>query len=389
MTGSLPFSDPVPAPGKKSRVVNIRWVRYILDVLVHSDSRVGGILKHMKPAKDQRLNIGVIGCGHWGPNHIRIFSSLAGSKVVAVADLDPTRLESIGQLYPDIQLIKDYRELLEHSPLDAVVVATPTRTHHKIAKEAIEAGKHVLVEKPLCQTTTEGQELIHLAKEVGVVMMVGQVFLFHNGILKLKEFLEFGDLGKVYYIGSTRTNLGPIRQDVNAVYDLASHDIAIFNFLLGSGPREVSAVGEAFLQKGVEDIAFISLRYPNDVLARIHASWLDPRKVREITIVGDKKMVTWDDLATLGTVQVFDKGVVREAYYEDYGHFHLLAREGDITIPRIKLEEPLKNQARYFLNAVKKGKADVSDGGSGLVVVRVIEAIQKSLNERGAPVEVR
>lgn len=331
----------------------------------------------------------MIGCGHWGPNHIRVFSSLPGSKVAVIADPDANRLDSVGRLYPQVQLVNDYRNLLEHNPLDVVVVATPTRTHYKIAKEAIERGKHVLVEKPLCQTVAEGEELVRLAREHNVVLMVGQVFLFHNGILKLKEFLEFGDLGKIYYIGSTRTNLGPIRQDVNAVYDLASHDIAIFNFLLGSRPDEVSAVGEAFLQKGIEDLAFISLRYPNDVLARVHASWLDPRKVREITIVGDKKMVTWDDLATLGTVQVYDKGVVREAYYEDYGHFQLLAREGDITIPRIKFEEPLKNQARYFLSAIQKGKADVSDGHSGLDVVRTLEAIQHSLKERGAPVKVQ
>jgi predicted dehydrogenase len=337
---------------------------------------------------NQNVRVGVIGCGHWGPNHIRVFSSMQGAKVLVVADPDTNRLESVGQMYPDVLLLKDYHDLLKQD-LDVIVVATPTRTHYTIAKEVIESGRHVLVEKPLCRTAAEGEELVQAARERRVVMMVGQVFLFHNGILKLKEFLEFGDLGKIYYIGSTRTNLGPIRQDVNAVYDLASHDISIFNFLLGVRPDEVSAVGEAFLQKGIEDIAFVSLRYPNDVLARVHASWLDPRKVREITIVGDKKMVTWDDLATLGTVQVFDKGVVREAYYEDYGHFQLLAREGDITIPRIKFEEPLKNQARYFLSAIQKGKAEVSDGISGLDVVRTLEAIQQSLKERGMPVKVQ
>ncbi|MEW6729908.1 MAG: Gfo/Idh/MocA family oxidoreductase [Acidobacteriota bacterium] len=335
------------------------------------------------------ITIGVIGCGHWGPNHIRTFSTIAGSKVAAAADLDTERLASVAKLYPGLRLVRDYHELLTDSTIDAVVISTPTKTHYKITKEALEAGKQVLVEKPLCLTAIEGEELVQLAKERNLVLMVGQVFLFNNGILKLKEYLEFGDLGKIYCIGSTRTNLGPIRQDVNAVYDLASHDIAIFNFLLGTHPREVSAVGEAFLQKGIEDLAFISMRYPNDILARIQVSWLDPRKVREITLVGDKKMVTWDDLAVVGPVQIYDKGVVREPYYEDYGHFHLLAREGDITIPRIKMEEPLKNQARYFLNAIRKGHADVSDGASGLEVVRAIEAIQQSLNQRGAPIEVK
>lgn len=343
----------------------------------------------MKQDNDQSIKIGVIGCGHWGPNHIRTFSSLSGSKVVVAADLDQDRLKSIGNLFPGLKLVRDYQEVINDADVDAVVIATPTRTHYKIAKEALEAGKQVLVEKPLCLTGAEGEELVALANKLNRVLMVGQVFLFNNGILKLKEIIDYGDLGKIYYIGSTRTNLGPIRQDVNAVYDLASHDIAIFNFLLGTHPHEVSAVGEAFLQKGIEDLAFISLRYPNDLLARIHVSWLDPRKVREITVVGDKKMLTWDDLSTAGPVHIYDKGVVREPFYEDYGHFHLLAREGDITIPRVKLEEPLKNQARYFINAIRKGRADVSDARSGLDVVRVMEAIQRSLQERGAPIEVK
>ena len=211
------------------------------------------------------------------------------------------------------------------------------------------------------------------------------MFLFHNGILKLKEFWNWEKRAS-FITSVTRTNLGPY--NVN-MCDLASHDVSIFNWLLGSRPLMVSAVGEAFLQEGIEDIAFISMRYPNDVLARIHASWLDPKKVREITIVGARKMITWDDLAPLGTVQVFDKSVVRDTYYNDYGHFQLLTREGDITIPRIQLEEPLRKQARYFLSAVRKGRADVSDGESGVEVVRTLEAIQQSLKARGAPVEVR
>ena len=339
--------------------------------------------------EERDISVGVIGCGHWGPNHIRVFSALTGSTVTAVADPDERRLEAVGESHPAVRRVTDYRELLNQESLNAVVVATPTRMHYGIAKAALEARKHVLVEKPLCLTTLEGEELVRLARQNGVVLMVGQVFLFHNGIAKLKEFLEAGEAGTLYYIGSTRTNLGPIRQDVNAVYDLASHDVSIFNWLLGSRPLTVSAVGEAFLQEGIEDIAFISLRYPNDVLARIHASWLDPKKVREITIVGARKMITWDDLAPLGTVQVFDKSVVRDTYYADYGHFQLLAREGDITIPRVQLEEPLRKQARHFLSAIKRGRAELSDGESGVEVVRTIEAIQRSIKARGAPVEVK
>jgi predicted dehydrogenase len=334
------------------------------------------------------INVGVIGCGQWGPNHIRTFANPPDSQVVAVADLDGNRLKHIARQYPRVATEKHHADLLARGKTDAVVIATPTKTHYQIAKDALQAGKHVLCEKPLCQTAEEGLDLVALARKKGLVLMVGHVFLFNPGVLKLKELLKFNDLGKIYYLASVRTNLGPIRKDVNAVYDLASHDISIFNFLLDSVPMEVSGVGMPFLQKGVEDVAFISLRYPNNVLANIHVSWLDPKKVRQITIVGDRKMAQWDDLATMGPVMVFDKGVVRESYYGDYGEFQLLAREGDAVIPRVKLEEPLRVQARYFLSCVEKGSIELSDGKSGVDVVKTIAAITKSMSTGGRPVEV-
>ncbi|OYT72413.1 MAG: oxidoreductase [Chloracidobacterium sp. CP2_5A] len=334
------------------------------------------------------INVAVIGCGHWGPNHIRAFSSFPSVRVTAAADISRPNLERVSKAHPDLALFEDYRRLLAETEAHAVVVSTPTSTHHAIVRDALLADKHVLVEKPLCRASEEGEELVALAAERKRLLMVGQVFLFNRGILKLKEYLQFGDLGRIYTMVSTRTNLGPIRKDVNAVYDLASHDIAIFNFLTGSAPIEVSASGAAYLQPGVEDLAFITLRYPNDLLAHVHVSWLNPRKVREITIVGDKKMLVWDDLATIGPICVYDKGVVREPYYEDYGQFQLLAREGDISIPRIQLEEPLKAQARYFLDSLRRGSLTVSDGKSGLDVVRALEAIQASLLQRGLPMPV-
>ncbi|MCS7080598.1 MAG: Gfo/Idh/MocA family oxidoreductase [Chloracidobacterium sp.] len=335
------------------------------------------------------FNIAVIGCGHWGPNHIRNFASFPEASVVAAADVSRSNLERVGRAYPGLALFDDYRRMLAETDVHAVVVSTPTSTHYAIVRDALLADKHVLVEKPLCRTSEEGEELVALAAERKRLLMVGQVFLFNRGILKLKEYLQFGDLGRIYTMVSTRTNLGPIRKDVNAVYDLASHDIAIFDFLTGHTPLEVSASGAAYLQPGIEDLAFITLRYPNDLLAHVHVSWLNPRKVREITIVGDKKMLVWDDLATVGPIYIYDKGVVREPYYEDYGQFQLLAREGDISIPRVQLEEPLKAQARYFLDSLRRGSVTVSDGKSGLAVVRTLEAIQASLAQRGAPVNVR
>jgi len=336
----------------------------------------------------QQITIGVIGCGHWGPNHIRTFSGMSNAKVVAAADPDSARLEEVKKLYPSVHFMRDYAKILQEESIDAVVIATPTHTHAKIAQEALEARKHVLVEKPICYTVTEAHDLLQLAERVNRILMVGQVFLFNNGVLKLKEILDSGVVGKIYYMGATRTNLGPIRKNENAAYDLASHDISILNFLLSAHPCEVSAVGGSFLQPGVEDLAFISMRYPNNVLTRIHVSWLDPRKVRQITVVGDKKMVTWDDLALQGPVQIYDKGVMREPFYDDYGQFHLLAWEGDVTIPRVKLEEPLKNQARHFLNSIQEGRVEISDGWSGLEVVRALEAIQESLRKNGAPVTI-
>jgi len=339
--------------------------------------------------KRDTVRFGVIGCGQWGPNHIRNFSSLPNTTVVSAADPLHSRLKSLRIQYPGVRFTHDSSEVLDDETIDAIVISTPTQTHFQLTQAALERGKHVLVEKPMCVQLSEGEALIALARKKKRILMVGHVFLFHNGILKLKELLNFGDLGKIYYVNSIRTNLGPIRGDVNAVYDLASHDVSILNFLLGTLPIEVTAVGQDFLQKGVEDLAFITMRYPHGVLSRIHVSWLDPRKVREITIVGDKKMVTFDDLALQGTVHIYDKHVVREPFYEDYGHFQLYTREGDITIPRVLMEEPLKNQARYFLNCLQKGTIEVSNGHAGLDVIRVLDAIQKSLKTHGMPVAVQ
>lgn len=335
------------------------------------------------------IRIGVIGCGHWGPNHIRVFSQLRESSVTACADLDQKRLDAVREMHPHIQAFKDHRLMLETAELDAVVVAAPTRTHYALVKEALEAGKHVLCEKPLCVGSGEGRELVELAARKGLILMTGHVFLFNPGIVKLKEFIRFQDTGRLYYMRALRTNLGPIRQDVNSVFDLATHDISIFNFLLDAAPESVSAVGGTFLQDRIEDVAFISLRYPNNILANIQVSWLDPKKLREIVVVGDKKMIVWDELASPGPIHIYDKGVAREPYYDDYGQFHLLAREGDITVPKVQLAEPLKVQNRYFLNAIKDGQLKMNDSRFALGVVQVLEAITESLKNNGASAAVK
>jgi predicted dehydrogenase len=335
-----------------------------------------------------KIRLGVVGCGHWGPNHVRVFSQLRESRVAACADPDMKRLSALRDQWPDIQGFQDHRQMLETVKLDAVAIAAPTRFHYGIARDALVAGKHVLCEKPLCVTTSEGQELIALAKDRGLVLMTGHVFLFNPGIVKLKELIRFHDTGRVYYLRALRTNLGPIRQDVNSVFDLATHDISIFNFLLDGVPLSVSAVGGTFLQDKIEDVAFISLRYPSNILANIQVSWLDPKKLREIVVVGDKKMIVWDELASPGPIHIYDKGVAREPYYDDYGQFHLLAREGDITIPKVRLEEPLKIQNRFFLQCIREGSVKMNDSQFALGVVRVLEAIDQSMKAGGGTVPV-
>jgi predicted dehydrogenase len=336
------------------------------------------------------IKIGVIGCGHWGPNHVRTFSQLRESRVVACADLDQKRLDAIGEMQPHVKPFKDYRQMLKEADLDAVAVAAPTKLHYAMVKDALNAGKHVLCEKPLCVHVKEGEELVALAEKKKLILMVGHVFLFNPGIVKLHDLVKSQDAGRLYYMRALRTNLGPVREDVNSVFDLATHDISIFNWLLGALPESASATGAAFLQDSVEDVAFISLRYPQNVLANIQVSWLDPKKLREIVVVGDKKMIVWDELSPSGPIMVYDKGVAREPFYDDYGHFHLLARarEGDITIPKVKLEEPLKVQSRAFLQCIKENQIKINDGTFAVGVLKVLDAITKSMKEGGASVAI-
>jgi len=334
------------------------------------------------------VRVGVVGCGHWGPNHIRVFSQLPGSVVTCAADPDAKRRAVVAGQFPGLAVVDDYTALVSRPDVDVVVVCVPTRKHEEVTRAALEAGKHVLCEKPLTVGAAEAVALTDLAASRGLTLMTGHVFLFNPGILKLRELMVSGQAGRIHYLRALRTNLGPIRQDVNSVYDLASHDISIFNFLLDAEPVTASAVGASFLSPGIEDVAFITLTYPNGVVGAIQVSWLDPKKLREIVVVGDTKMVVWDELAPAGPISIYDKSVVREQYYDDFGHFHLLAREGDLTIPRVPSQEPLKVQNQYFLDAVKAGQLGRSGGAFSVSVVRVLEAIAQSIAQGGAPVEI-
>ncbi len=331
------------------------------------------------------VKIAVIGCGHWGPNHIRVFNSLEKSEVTMYCEKNEQRQSTLKKLFDGDRLCSDYHEVISSNNVDAVIIATPTTAHFEIAKKALENQKDVLCEKPLTLSVEQGEELVELAKKNERILMVGHVFVFNPGIRMLKEYIDRDYLGHIYHLSAIRTNLGPIREDINSVWDLASHDISIFSYLLGADPCQVTARGEYYLQDGIEDAAFVTLTYPERVLTNIHVSWLNPRKIREITVVGSDKMIIWDDLSNTGPISIFDKGVIREPYYEDFGHFQLLPREGDITIPKIKLEEPLKVQAQHFLECVISRNKPITDGVFGLRIIKTLDAIQKSMQENGAP----
>ncbi len=329
-----------------------------------------------------KKRIGVIGCGQWGPNQIRTFFFHPHAEVVRVCDADTRRLDAMKNLYRSVQVTTRYQDVTQAADIDAVVITTPVSSHFAIAQDALLHGKDVLCEKPLTHTSAEARDLVKIAQDKKLILMVGHVFLFNPGIVKLKEVVDSKELGQTYYLHAERTNLGPVRKDVNSVFDLASHDIAIFNFLLGARPKVVSAVGRGYLQPQVEDVAFVSLEYPGGVMAHIHVSWLDPKKVRQITVVGSKKMATWNDLASTGPVEIFSKRIEREPYYKDYGEFHLLAKDGEVVIPAVKAEEPLKRQAEHFMNSILHRTQPIADGKNGLEVVETLEAIQTLLDSR-------
>lgn len=337
------------------------------------------------------INVGVIGCGHWGPNFVRNFSQMKGVYVKYACDLSQHRLSHIRKLYPQTMTTQSYMRILRDKEIDAVVIATPARVHYTLAKEALSHSKHILVEKPIATDTKQAKELISIAKSRKRVLMVGHTFKFNPGINKLKWLIKTKKLGRIYYIHSRRTNLGPLRGDVNAMWDLAPHDISIISFLLDSQPIDVSVRGKKFLEHDLEDVAFMALTYPKDVFAHIHVSWLDPRKVREMTVVGNKKMAIFNDLDMKEPVRVYDKSVMKKRFKQDYDsfeEFQMIVRNGKTYSPRVPLKEPLKIECGHFIECIKNNITPLTDGRDGLAVLRVMSALQKSLDENGALVRL-
>jgi len=338
--------------------------------------------------QEEDLEVGLIGCGNWGRNYLRVFHELKGTRPAAVCDLKEENLSWARRHHPGIFTTENYQELFSREGLDALVIAVPASGHFALTREALEAGRDVLVEKPMALKTDEAQELVDLAEQKGQVLMVAHTFLYNPAVLKMKGLMQAADFGRVYYLWSTRAHLGLVREDISAIWDLAPHDVSIFNFLLETLPLKVSAVGGKYLMADKEDVAFINLVYPGGIVASIHVSWIDSHKVRRVVAVGSHKRVVFDDLDNLERLKVYDKGVSLEMSAESFGDFQFLLRDGDITSPSIKMSEPLKNQCQHFLQCIVERREPLTSGKNGLEVVKVLEAAERSLQNEGRLMEV-
>ena len=321
------------------------------------------------------VRVGVVGLGYWGPNLARNFDRLPGAELRWICDAFAEARERWSGELPGARAAADVEELLADRELDAVVIATDVPSHASLAVRALEAGKHCFVEKPLAQSVAEAEQVVSAAAAAGRTLMVGHLLEYHPGVRKLKEIADSGALGDIRYLYSHRLNLGQLREDENALWSLGAHDVSVALHLAGEEPLEVEARGESYMRPGVEDVVFCYLRFPSGLAAHLHLSWLDPHKERRLTVVGSKQMATFDDMALDGKVTVYDKGFDESA--TSYGEY--ITRAGDTWSPRIDNIEPLRVECEHFLARVRDGAPPLSDGASGLRVVRVLEALQESL----------
>jgi predicted dehydrogenase len=337
------------------------------------------------------IRVAIVGAGRWGPNLVRNFHNGKTSVVSWVADLDEKRLQAIEGRYTDLSLTTDLNVAIRDPEVDAVVIATPASTHYELTKAVLDAKKHVLVEKPVATNSRHARELTERAAQAKRVLMVGHVFVYNSAVTRIKRILDDGELGRTYYIAMVRTNLGPIRMDVNAAWDLATHDISIANYWLGGMPLTASAVGGTWINSGLEDAVFATLRYPSNVLVNLHASWLSPRKCRDVTVIADRKMLSFDDLNLVEPLRIYDKQVTDERMRPnimDTASYRASVREGDIVIPRVNVAEPLKAECDHFIECVRDNKPPSTGGLEGGNVVRVLEAMERSVKNGGCEVNV-
>jgi predicted dehydrogenase len=335
--------------------------------------------------------IGVIGCGYWGPNLLRNFAENETAQLRWICDTDEMRLAAMGRRYPGARTTTDSKELISDGDLDAIAVVTPVATHFQIARDALLAGKHVLVEKPLTATTREAEELIALASQNGRTLMVDHTFVYTGAIRKMKEIVKSGELGELLYFDSVRINLGLFQRDINVLWDLAPHDLSIMDYLIERQPLGLSALGSCHIEPGIENIAYMVMKFPDDFIAHFHFNWLAPVKIRRTLIAGARKMILYDDIEPTEKVRVYDKGVTtnrntdREANYQTLISY----RTGDVWAPKLDATEALHYVVAEFIDSIRGRRHPMTDGESGLRVVRLLEAAQTSIKCGGQFVEIR
>ena len=334
----------------------------------------------------KQITVGVIGCGYWGPLLVRNFKSLPDCQLKAVCDLNTERLKHVRALYPDIEGMTQTQQLLNGTNVDAVVIAAPVKHHFPLAKAALLAGKHTFIEKPMASSSAECEELIEIADRNGLVLMIDHTFLYSSPVQKIAQIVQAGDLGEIRYINCRRLNLGLFQKDINVAWDLAPHDISIILHILGELPTTINCQGNAHITPGVEDVTNMSLSFARKRFATIQSSWLEPRKIREMTIVGTRRMIVYDDLRTREKIRIYDARVERPPHYDTFAEFQYSYHYGDSYIPYLHQEEPLKLACQHFVDCIKTNSQPLTNGRRGLELVRILEAASASLKLNGAPV---
>jgi predicted dehydrogenase len=337
---------------------------------------------------ERTLKVGVVGCGYWGPNLIRNFRQSPDCDLKVLCDSSESRLSHMRRLYPELATTQKFEDLLSNSELDAVVIATPLRFHYTMAKAALNAGKHVFIEKPMARTEAEAAELVSLAERQGLVLMIGHTFLFSPAVRRMKEIISAGDIGELQYISARRLNLGLFQKDINVAWDLAPHDISIVLHLLDELPLSVSCQGSSHVTRGIEDVTMMHLNFRKNRCAFVHNSWLDPKKVRQMTVVGSQRMIVYDDTEPLEKLKIYDARVEVPPHYDTFAEFTYSYHYGDSYVPYIKQDEPLKLECANFIESIREGVEPVTNGQLGMEVVRILEAANESLKQKGASVSL-
>jgi predicted dehydrogenase len=344
----------------------------------------------MQVPQEQTIGIAQVGIGYWGKNLLRNFTNLPGTRVLMACDQRPGILDGVARQFPDLDTTSNFQDILDNKDIQGVVIATETPQHYPMAAAALKAGKHVFVEKPMAQTRAEAEALVALAEKEDRRLMVGHLLLYHPAFIYVEDLIRRGSLGEVYYLYSMRVNLGIIRQHENAFESLAPHDLSVALSFLGKKPVAISAQGQSFLQPKIEDVAFATVYFEDNKIAHLHTSWLDPHKVRKVTVVGSRMMAVIDDVESTEKVRLYDKGVEVRAgkeYYANYAEA-MTIRSGDIHIPKINMQEPLRMECQHFIDCIRDRQRPRTDGRNGLAVVSLLEAAQHSLAEKGACIEL-